>query len=195
MGLLVPPVELFDRDSISYQQTMINRSKTMVNEKMLMGRDDLLEESRKTQKVRIAWRHSKLELAEHINREKELSGHGEWFDYSEIAILEAWIRRMNKEHDDIFYYLQFCEKTSTAPESNMEPIELDARYVAYLSLYMFMVAVLVITHSVAVLLVVIFLARALYLSSNKQSVARIIVSRSGVKSYVGNSIYWEVGNV
>ena len=46
MGLLVPPVELFDRDSISYQQTMINRSKTMVNEKMLMGRDDLLEESR-----------------------------------------------------------------------------------------------------------------------------------------------------
>ena len=79
----------------------------MINEKMLMGRDNLLEESRKTQKVRIAWRHSKLELAEYANREKELSGHGKWFDYSEIAILEAWVRKMNKELDDIFYYLQF----------------------------------------------------------------------------------------
>ena len=82
----------------------------MINEKMLMGRDDLLEESRKTQKVRIAWRHSKLELAEYADREKELSGHGKWFDYSEIAILEAWVRKMNEEYDDIFYYLQFCEK-------------------------------------------------------------------------------------
>lgn len=48
----------------------------MVNEKMLMSRNNLLEESRKTQKVRIAWRYSKIELAEFIDREKELSGHG-----------------------------------------------------------------------------------------------------------------------
>lgn len=82
----------------------------MVNEKMLMGLNDLLEESRKTQKVRIALRHSKLELAEHTDREKELSGHGEWFNYSEIASLEAWVRRMNEEYDDIFHYLQFCQK-------------------------------------------------------------------------------------
>jgi type IV secretory pathway VirB3-like protein len=60
---------------------------------------------------------------------------------------------------------------------------------------MFAVIVLVITHSVAVLLIVAFLARGLYLSSNKQSAARIIVSRSGVKSRVGKDIYWEVGNV
>jgi type IV secretory pathway VirB3-like protein len=77
----------------------------------------------------------------------------------------------------------------------MKPIELDARHVAYLSLFMFAVIVLVITHSVAVLLIVAFLARGLYLSSNKQSAARIIVSRSGVKSRVGKEIYWEVGNV
>ena len=77
----------------------------------------------------------------------------------------------------------------------MEPIELDARHVAYLSLFMFAVIVLVITHSVAVLLIVAFLARALYLSSNKQSAARIIVSRSGVESRVGKEIYWEVRNV
>ena len=77
----------------------------------------------------------------------------------------------------------------------MEPIELDARHVACLSLFMFAVIVLVITHSVAVLLIVAFLARGLYLSSNKQSAARIIVSRSGVKSRVGKEIYWEVGNV
>ena len=77
----------------------------------------------------------------------------------------------------------------------MKPIELDARHVAYLSLLMFAVIVLVITHSVAVLLIVAFLARGLYLSSNKQSAARIIVSRSGVKSRVGKEIYWEVGNV
>jgi hypothetical protein len=34
----------------------------MVNEKMLMGRNNLLEESRKTktQKVRIAWHFSKI---------------------------------------------------------------------------------------------------------------------------------------
>ena len=82
----------------------------MVNEKMLMGRNDLLEESRKTQKVRIAQRHSKVELAEHIDREKELSGHGEWFDNSEIASLEAWVRKLNEESDDIFHYLQFCQK-------------------------------------------------------------------------------------
>ena len=62
------------------------------------------------QKVRIAWRHSKIELAENIGREKELSGHGKWFDYSKIATLEAWIRRLNEEDDDIFHYLQFCEK-------------------------------------------------------------------------------------
>jgi hypothetical protein len=177
----------------------------MINEKMLMGRDDLLEESRKTQKVRIAWRHSKLELAEYADREKELSGHGKWFDYSEIAILEAWVRKMNKELDDIFYYLQFdygliggtgCTHPLTTPwESYMEPIELDARHVAYLSLFMFMMAVLVITHSVSILMLVLFLARGLYLSSNKQSAARIIVSRSGVKSRVGKEIYWEVGNV
>jgi hypothetical protein len=61
---------------ISYQQTIINKSKTMVNEKMLMGLNNLLEESRKTQKVRIAWHSSKIELAEFIDREKELSGHG-----------------------------------------------------------------------------------------------------------------------
>jgi hypothetical protein len=60
---------------ISYQQTIINKSKTMVNEKMLMGRNNLLEESRKTQKVRIAWHFSKIELAEFIDREKELSGY------------------------------------------------------------------------------------------------------------------------
>ena len=36
---------------------------SMVNEKMLMGRNNLLEESRKTQKVRIAWHFSKIELA------------------------------------------------------------------------------------------------------------------------------------
>ncbi len=47
----------------------------MVNEKMLMGRNNLLEESRKTQKVRIAWHFSKIELAEFIDREKELSGY------------------------------------------------------------------------------------------------------------------------
>ena len=69
----------------------------MINERMLMGLNDLLEESRKTQKVRIAWRHSKVELAEHIDREKELSGHGEWFNYSEIASLEAWVRKLNEE--------------------------------------------------------------------------------------------------
>ena len=80
----------------------------MVNEKMLMGRNNLLEESRKTQKVRIAWRFPKL--AEFIDREKELSGHGKWLDYSEIATFEAWVRKMNKEYDDIFHYLQFCEK-------------------------------------------------------------------------------------
>ena len=77
----------------------------------------------------------------------------------------------------------------------MEPIELDARHVAYLSLFMFMMAVLVITHSVAILLIVAFLARGLYLSSNKQSAARIVVSRNGITSRVGDSIYWEVGNV
>jgi hypothetical protein len=82
----------------------------MVNEKMLMGRNNLLEESRKTQKVRIAWRFSKTELAEFIDREKELSGHGKWFNYSEIATLEDWVCKMNKEYDDIFHYLQFCEK-------------------------------------------------------------------------------------
>lgn len=82
----------------------------MVNEKMLMGRNNLLEESRKTQKVRIAWRSSKVELAEFIDREKELSGHGKWLDYSEIATLAAWVRKMNEEYDDIFHYLQFCEK-------------------------------------------------------------------------------------
>jgi hypothetical protein len=82
----------------------------MVNEKMLMGSNNLLEEPRKTQKVRIAWRFSKIELAEFIDREKELSGHGKWFDYSEIATLEAWVCKMNKEYDDIFHYLQFCEK-------------------------------------------------------------------------------------
>lgn len=80
----------------------------MVNEKMLIDKiGDLLEKTRKPQKVRIAWCHSKLKLAEHINREKELSGHGEWFDYSEIATLEAWVRRMNEEYADIFHYLQF----------------------------------------------------------------------------------------
>jgi len=77
----------------------------------------------------------------------------------------------------------------------MEPIELDARHIAYLSLFMFMVVVLAITHSVAILVIVAFLARALYLSGNKQSAARIIVSRSGIESRVGNSIYWGVGNV
>ena len=77
----------------------------------------------------------------------------------------------------------------------MEPIELDARHVAYLSLFMFMVAVLVITHSVAVLVMVAFLARALYLSGNKQSAARIIVSRSGVESRVGKESYWKIGEV
>jgi hypothetical protein len=177
----------------------------MINEKMLMGRDNLLEESRKTQKVRIAWRHSKLELAEYADREKELSGHGKWFDYSEIAILEAWVRKMNKELDDIFYYLQFdygliggtgCTHPLTTPwESYMEPIELDARHIAYLSLFMFMVAVLAITHSVAILVIVAFLARALYLSSSKRSNARIILSPNGVESRVGNSTYWGVGNV
>ena len=75
------------------------------------------------------------------------------------------------------------------------PIELVARHVAYLSLFMFAVIVLVITHSVAVLLIVAFLARALYLSSSKRSNARIILSPNGVESRVGNSIYWEVGNV
>jgi hypothetical protein len=50
---------------------MDNSKQVRSNEKMLMGRNNLLEESRKTQKVRIAWRHSKLELAEHIGREKE----------------------------------------------------------------------------------------------------------------------------
>jgi hypothetical protein len=89
--------------------TFINLE-TMVNEKMLMGRNNLLEESRKTQKVRVAWHSSKIELAEFIDREKELSGHGKWFDYSEIATLEAWVCKMNKEYDDIFYYLQFYEK-------------------------------------------------------------------------------------
>ena len=82
----------------------------MVNEKMLIGRDDLLKEQRKTQKVRIAWRFRKIELAEFIDREKELSGHGKWFDVDEIATLEAWVCKMNKEYDDIFHYLQFCEK-------------------------------------------------------------------------------------
>jgi hypothetical protein len=89
--------------------TFINLE-TMVNEKMLMGCNNLLEESRKTQKVRIAWHFSKIELAEFIDREKELSGHGKWFDYSEIATLEAWVRKMNKEYDDMFHWLQFCEK-------------------------------------------------------------------------------------
>jgi len=82
----------------------------MVNEKMLIGRNDLLEESRKHTKVRIAWRYFKVELAEYIDREKELSGHGEWFDNSEIANLEAWVRKMNEKSDDIFHYLQFCQK-------------------------------------------------------------------------------------
>jgi len=77
----------------------------------------------------------------------------------------------------------------------MEPIELDARHMAYLSLFMFMVAVLVITHSVAILVIVAFLARALYLSSSKRSNARIILSPLGVESRVGNSIYWGVGDV
>ena len=76
----------------------------------------------------------------------------------------------------------------------MEPIELDARHVAYISLFVFMMTVLVITHSLTVLMLVLFLARGLYLSSNKQSAARIVVSRSGITSRVGNSIYWEVGN-
>lgn len=76
----------------------------------------------------------------------------------------------------------------------MKTIELDARYVAYLSSFIFMVAVLVITHSLTVLMLVLFLARGLYLSSNKQSAARIVVSRSGITSRVDNSIYWEVGN-
>jgi hypothetical protein len=71
----------------------------MVNEKMLMGR-----------KVRIAWHYSKIELVEFIDREKKLSGHGEWFDYSEKASLEAWVCKMNKEHDGILYYLQLCDK-------------------------------------------------------------------------------------
>jgi type IV secretory pathway VirB3-like protein len=77
----------------------------------------------------------------------------------------------------------------------MEPIELDARHIAYLSLFMFMVAVLAITHSVAILVIVAFLARALYLSSSKRSNARIILSPNGVESRVGNSTYWGVGNV
>ena len=77
----------------------------------------------------------------------------------------------------------------------MEPIELDARYVAYLSLFMFMVIVLVITHSVAVLLIVAFLARALYLSSSKRSNARIILSPNGVESRVGKKSYWKIGEV
>lgn len=77
----------------------------------------------------------------------------------------------------------------------MEPIELDARYVAYLSLFMFMVTVLVITHSVAVLLIVAFLARALYLARTKKSNALILVYRNGIESRVGNSTYWGVGNV
>ena len=83
----------------------------MVNEKMLMGRNDLLEESRKTQKVRIAWHHSKLELAEHIDREKELSGHGEWFDNSEIASLEAWVRKLNEESATYFIIFNFVRNS------------------------------------------------------------------------------------
>ena len=77
----------------------------------------------------------------------------------------------------------------------MKPIELDARHVAYLSLFIFMVAVLVITHSVAVLLIVAFLARALYLARTKKSNALILVSSSGIESRVGKSTYWGVGNV
>jgi hypothetical protein len=82
----------------------------MVNEKMLMGRNNLLEERRKTQKVRIVWHYSKIELAKSIDREKELSGHGEWIDIGEIATLEAWVCERNKEPDDILYYLQICDK-------------------------------------------------------------------------------------
>jgi type IV secretory pathway VirB3-like protein len=76
----------------------------------------------------------------------------------------------------------------------MEPIELDARHVACLSLFMFAVIVLVITHSVAVLLIVAFLARALYLSSSKRSNARIILSPN-VESRVGGKSYWKIGEV
>ena len=76
----------------------------------------------------------------------------------------------------------------------MKPIELDARHVAYLSLFMFMMAVLVITHSLTVLVIVAFLARALYLSSSKQSNARIILSLSSIESRVGNGCYWKVGD-
>jgi type IV secretory pathway VirB3-like protein len=77
----------------------------------------------------------------------------------------------------------------------MKPIELDARYVAYLSLFMFMVAVLVITHSLTVLLLVVFLTRTLYLARTKKSNALILVYRNGIESRVGNSTYWGVGNV
>jgi hypothetical protein len=77
----------------------------------------------------------------------------------------------------------------------MEPIELDARHVAYLSLFMFMMTVLAITHSVAVLVIVAFLARALYLSSSKRSNARIILSPNGVESRVGKKSYWKIGEV
>ena len=77
----------------------------------------------------------------------------------------------------------------------MEPIELDARHVAYLSLFMFMMTVLAITHSVAVLVIVAFLARALYLARTKKSNALILVYRNGIESRVGNSTYWGVGNV
>jgi hypothetical protein len=27
-----------------------------------------------------------------------------------LGSIEAWVRKMNKEYDDIFHYLQFCEK-------------------------------------------------------------------------------------
>ena len=70
----------------------------------------------------------------------------------------------------------------------MKPLDLDARHVAYLSLFIFMMAVLVITHSVAVLVIVAFLARLLYLSSIERSNAFILSPcRVGVESYVGEA--------